>query len=184
MSNSELTILFAILGIASLVAGLLVRAGRLRWWLRTYWDTSLPSAQRAGGLVLLPMGAMFLVGVLGVILEAARVSPFGLLLGFAALVAFIVLMPVVWSRPPAWLKPTWLREQERRAAVDPVYRAQLVGSQERRYSTAEYRKAWLLLLAVGIAAVVFGWPPVVLLGLGIAGATLYARRPRDGRSDA
>lgn len=157
MSNAQLTLLFAALGIASLTAGLLIRAGRLRWWLQTYWDTSLPSAQRAGGLILLPAGVIILTGVVGVILEAAGLRPFGLLLGFAALAAFIVLMPLVWSRPLSWTKPTWLRELEARAAADPALRAQLAESHRQRSSPRDYRAAWIVLIALGIASVVFAW---------------------------
>jgi hypothetical protein len=184
VSNEQLTILAAAIGIASLMAGLLIRAGRLRWWLRTYWDAALPAAQRAGGLVLLPMGVLFLVGVLGVVLEWKGLSPFGMSLAFAALVTFIVVMPFIWSRPPAWLKPRWLRDQEVRARADPAFRAELIRSHERRFSRREYRAAWSILIALGVASLLLGWPPVVLLGLGIAGATVYARRPRDGKAEA
>jgi hypothetical protein len=141
VSNEQLTILFGILGVIWFVAGLLMRAGRLRWWLRTYWDTSLPHAQRAGGLVLLPMGVLFLIGVAGVVLEASGLTPFGLLVGFAALVTFIVVMPLVWSRPPGWLKPQWLRDQETRVRADPAFRAELIRSSSSTPILGDYGSA-------------------------------------------
>lgn len=167
----------AALGFVATVAGLLIKAGKLRWWLSTYWDTSLPAPQRAGGLVLLPAGVIMLVGVAGAILEGAGVTPFGLVLMFTALVVFILVMPIVWSRPPAWLKPEWLRVLEVQTARDPDLRARLAAQQGRAFSETQYRSAWILLVALAGASLVFAWPPAVLIGLAVAGATLYARRP-------
>ncbi len=179
MSNQELALFAAALGTAALTAGVLVRTGRLRGWLWTYWDTSMPSAQRAGALLLLPAGVIILVGVLGAAMEATGLSPLGIALTFAALLAFIVVMPVVMSRPPSWLKPRWLRDLEARATADPALRSRLSESRRHEFARRDYRLAWTLLLSALVASIVLSWPPVVLIGIGVASAALYARRPRS-----
>ena len=102
-----------LIGAGYLVFGALVRSGRLgrgSTWYRTYRDRNIPAYMRNSPFALVPFGA-------GAVLVAASLP----LLGRAddVAVAMIALAfvsfaggTVVAFRPPVWMKPRWLREEE------------------------------------------------------------------------
>lgn len=184
MSEPERAVALAFaLGAILTVVGVLIRTGRGRMWANLYWDEALPSYQRHTPFVFLPMGVLIWLGLVGVALEVLGVRG-GAYLTLVAAIAFITVIPFLMLHPPRWLKPTWLIEEERLSAADPEYRARLAQAHRRHYSSSEYRKAWALIVVLAAGSIVFAWSPAVLIGLGIAGAILYARRPRGGRSSA
>lgn len=179
MSEPERAVALAFaLAVTSTLVGGLIRSGRVRVWAVGYWDEALPAYQRHTPFVFLPIGLVMWLGLLGVALEVSGAHG-GAYLTLTAVVVFITVIPLLMLRLPRWLKPTWLIDEERRSAADPEYRARLVEAHQRRYSSSEYRKAWALLAIVVAVAFVLAWPPAVLIGLGVGGAMLYARRPRD-----
>ncbi len=112
-------LLMFLMGLGMVVHGLVIRfdrEGRHRAHFDRYFDKSWPFYYRNRAFVLIPGGITFLLWGIGSVF--AEVSDGQWLLVEAALVILgLLAVPiaiVLQYRPPDWLKPAWLREEERR----------------------------------------------------------------------
>ncbi len=103
------------LGLVQFVFGLLVRLGYWRvGWVENYRDREVWLHWRNGAFASLPAGAGWLSLFISIGLFELGRNWHGM--GEALLSVGIALMlsaVVVVLRPPQWLKPAWLREEER-----------------------------------------------------------------------
>jgi hypothetical protein len=105
-------------GLVVVTMGLLFRFGRLRGMGRYYDNAIFPTWTRNVGLGMIPIGLVFLCwSVTGFLAESAPG------VAEAAALASLLLMAVsmwVTYRPPAWIKPAWMRKGERWDARRPL----------------------------------------------------------------
>ena len=105
-------------GVVSLITGLYLRfappSTRVRRTYRVYHNMNAPRYIRNSHLVLIPLGVAGSLFGIGAMLIAGG-GRWGNVGGVLALVAFLVFLTalVLVHYPPAWLKPAWLREEER-----------------------------------------------------------------------
>jgi hypothetical protein len=110
-----------VFGLIFLFFGIGIRLGRLRAWTKLYRARGLPSYWRNGALALIPGGVFFIAaGALG-LMRAADLSsrawlPLIALCVVLTLGSMALAVWVLW-RPPAWLKPRWLRDDDYRATA-------------------------------------------------------------------
>jgi hypothetical protein len=112
-------------GVWGISAGLLFRAGRLRRLSRWSFDPSLPAYIRNLPFETLPAGLMFFSGA-AIILLYLQHTTWGDLFGVLALFAFLATVFALARaalRPPNWMKPDWLREEERRRVAQARFGA-------------------------------------------------------------
>ena len=166
-------------GLVFFVQGIRIRAGISRGWQRLYWNRNLPVYYRNASLTFLPISLLIVVALVGVALDSVGLVPWGAWVTLLALVGFITIVPYFMFRPPTWLKPKWLREEEARIEADPSRQMRLATGSGETLSARDYRLGVALLIIAIAAWIIFAWPPVVLLGLGLGGGLLYARRPRS-----
>lgn len=103
-----------------------VRRGAWRHVLAWYWDPTYPWYMRNAGLIYVPTGmACALLAAGGWLAPTALESESPVLifsvigLGGLAFLAIIATV-LVWRRPPEFLKPDWLREEEARRGPPPA----------------------------------------------------------------
>ena len=107
-----------LMGFLSVFAGLLVRTGKWRSWVRIYHNQYVPSYIRNSFLTLIPIGLTFILLVLGGLLMGFGLEQDHASLMIGGLVLLLVgvlgmMMTLVWLyRPPNWLKPPWLRKED------------------------------------------------------------------------
>jgi hypothetical protein len=100
-----------------------------------------------------------------------------------AIVAFLfglLAMVVLFVYTPGWLKPRWVREQER----NPHGWDRTVRTSPPMHAVA-YALAWVMLAGVVVAGIWFHWPLAgQAIGLSVAVGILIAKRPhaRRGRT--
>lgn len=171
-------LLAAVLAGGFLLQGIRIRAGRARSWQRLYWNERLPRYYRKAPLTFLAIGVIIVVALAGVVADRVGLTPWGAGVTFAAVIAFIALVPVLMRWPPSWLKPAWLRAAGAELVRDPARRPSMADRADGNLSERDYRIGWAFLIALVIGWATFSWPPVVLIGVGLAGVILYADRPR------
>jgi hypothetical protein len=110
-----------------------------------------------------------------ILLGALLIAMFGLL--GLSLIAFL--------RPPRWLRPAWLLEDETRLQAGFPSLVPLPPEGERPV-IGRLGAAFGVALTVGIPTGVafLGWPPSLLIGLGVAIPVLAAARLNDRRDGA
>jgi hypothetical protein len=105
-----------LLGGPFIVAGVLVRTGKLRAWVPLYEDATLTRSLRHGAFSLIPTG----LAILCVTLAGALIDETGWVAGVGIIALLIALVSVIASfriigRAPVWSKPPWLVAEERDA---------------------------------------------------------------------
>ncbi len=114
------TVGLGLLGVIALIVGVVFRFGppdasrAVYDRYRRYRNPNLPLYVRNMVLVSLPLGVVGLLMVAAIVFLAA--GGWGIITGAVLTVLFIVgfvVVVVLAHAPPAWLKPDWLREEER-----------------------------------------------------------------------
>jgi hypothetical protein len=174
-----------LLGSGALVLGVLLRAGKLRSRFEWYFDPTMPRVLRHLPFAVIPFGLMFLAGA--VAFSATLVDGDALLVVLAAipaaLIAFIVGAVFV-LRPPAWMKPAWIREIETGEAGAGGVRATAMRPDSGLFGASLVARslAWTGLALVVALYLLLDLPNVILPGVGMA-ALLLAFAGRRRRSD-
>ena len=109
-------------GAGGVVIGVLVRVGVMRAWRRQYYDDRLWRMQRNGVFGLIPAGLAFMLAGAMILLVPDDLDDPTPRLATALLVLGLGLLTVVlffvsfwfWLRPPEWIKPLWLRQEQSR----------------------------------------------------------------------
>ena len=148
---------FVLLGMGAVgfLVGALFRAGYMRRWATAYLNPSFPPHVRNGIFAMMPFGAVFLLWWVGIAIYESGGSPVAATLPFLASVPALVIGLIFSVRPPVWMKPAWLRADERDPAAASRARARNV-----RMTRVQYLLSWIAVAA----AVVVWW----LLDLGVA----------------
>jgi hypothetical protein len=170
-----------LIGLLGVSLGITVRAGGARRALRDYFVPDIPAHLRNGPFALIPLGLAFFLIAVGTSLaqsappttagsaDAPAGAPF---FGFAVLSLFTGIWWVF--RPPAWMKPAWLRAEEQaiRAGLPVPDR------RDRPYTPRAWALNWVGLIVGSVVWVALGLPVVPLfLGLSTGIALLLANRP-------
>jgi hypothetical protein len=164
-------------GGACVVLGVAVRLGYQRSAFLWYNVDSAPKALKNGPFALIPFGLFFVLLPGGALLQRHGEEGLGTT---ALLGAFLSVAVGFWFglRPPAWMKPTWLRNMER---AEPVGPDRSVSNGRRISRLPVWAPVWwgLLAVAVGLSVLraVFDWPYSLWVGVGSAMMQLAAMRP-------
>lgn len=99
------------------IGGALFRAGYLRYMGKPYLSPDTPRPTRHYPIAMIPAACGFTSAlVMALLAEFGSTASWFFFLLF---VAFVVWTLVVYFRAPEFLKPSWLREEERRQARRP-----------------------------------------------------------------
>jgi hypothetical protein len=178
--NSWVIPVAGLVGLLSILVGVCVRAGGCRRALRYYFVPDMPAHLHNGAFALIPLGIAFLVIAVGTsVARAAQPPATPTDMPPSApyfLVSMLSLLVGMWwlIRPPAWMKPAWLRAEEqaiRQGLPVPDRR-------DRPYSPRAYALNWLGLIVLAAAWLAFGLPVgALLIGVSTGIALLVANRP-------
>ena len=168
---------------AGIARGILIRLGVDRTWAARYRDPDLPSYLRNGPLALIPLCLAFLlcmIPVYAIDMDGPRADLGGGLAigGLLLILASVVLM----ERPPRWIKPAWLRDEEEleRLGYHSAYFEEL--DERGRYTPRwQLRLAWAVVAVVPLGVIFLDWPPGALAGLATVVPLLRAAKVREGR---
>jgi hypothetical protein len=172
-----------LIGLASVLVAVAWRLGRLHLPGETqYWDTELPAFRRNLIVSLLPLSISF-GALLAMPLARDAVAPVALeVLGWIFILGAVLAM-LTWYWPATWLKPTWLREQDRlttpRRDAGSTSEASLAAVR-REVPAAAWWTMWGVLVAFGAAIPVFHWPTSWFIAVVFGASALLRvhRRPR------
>lgn len=158
-----------------------VRAGKDRIFY-TLYQTGAPRWVRNRVFVLLPVGIALMAGA-GVASHPG--SGTGLLFNSLVVTTWVGLIgSIVWIfRPPAFMKPLWLRDLESGRATEGappvVLGAPGPGGSRRVYlPPTVFAGLWVAIALVFVSWIIFDWSPSVLVGIGAAISTLTVMTPR------
>ena len=156
------------------------RKRRAKWFHTWYRNEDLPRYQREMIGALIPMGIACTLWAIAFTGIGSRGFEVGLtLVGLG----FLVLAIVFFFWHPAWTKPSWLREAERREeAGEPLDDLPMPAEgRTMTVSRREYRIAWLLCGALVVGGIAIGQVTGAIVGLGVALPILLAMKVRDSR---
>jgi hypothetical protein len=125
------------LGLALLGSGILFRLGGLRYQAARYWDLKVPGIIRNMPFVQGFGGAVFVSIGLLVYPPAQSLTALAVLGMWTCGVAAIVFV----GRPPQWLKPDWVVQEEQRRGVPSLSRLEA--------------SVWWIVAAVAAATLIF-----------------------------
>lgn len=172
--------------------------GLERWYHHQYRLLSTP--WKNGPLVMIPAGLLCVIGSIGYLLvplvpdvKTLDRSATAILVAVVTLVGLVGLLGAMFGlfaisiaamfRPPRWLKPTWLLEEEKRLSQGLPSLVPLPPEGDRPVTTQfGVRLLWIAAIVVPLGVFSLGWPPALLLGLSFALSWLAAARIRPSKS--
>ena len=131
-------------GAVGLWIGIGFRQGFHREKGRWYFDESMPAILRYGPLVSVPAGLFFVASGALIAVGTERGALWAdVVIAIVAVIWFVAgSLSVIWSfRPPEWLKPEWLRDEERRRTAAAEYENSLDLEEMRRPAEEESRNS-------------------------------------------
>lgn len=109
------------IGILSIGMAIGFRKGRLRRLAFAYWDATMPWYIRNAVFGFAPTGVVLLASaVIGLAVGAGSVTGAFVALPFMLSLGPLFLLVILWARrPPEFLKPEWLRDEEAARGAQP-----------------------------------------------------------------
>jgi hypothetical protein len=152
---------------------------KAKWYHQWYRNPNVPRWRRGGGAAAIPIAAGFLTAGAAVALDDLRASWMAFLALLVVSLALFVLGAVVMFLTPAWLKPAWVRKEDRLRAEGQAGEVD-VPEEGTTPTMARWELAVVLVVAaVSIAGVAYWrWPPALLVGVGMAVSSLALYRVR------
>jgi hypothetical protein len=118
LSDEVLLGLGIVLGIATLSSGLVVRGGRLRYQLANYFDSTESLWLRRLPLVEIPAGFALIFSCAGTILLRTTSPAWDVGMVVFGVGLLSAAVTIAWlARPPMFIKPGWLAQQERHTTL-------------------------------------------------------------------
>ena len=111
MARSVVAWAAVLIGLGTAIAGVRIRLGIARRWVRNYLSPELPFYWRNAPFGWIPGGlGIFLIG-LAILEDPDEISPLG---GVAVVAGFVLVGAYFWItwRVPLWSMPAWLQAQQ------------------------------------------------------------------------
>ena len=138
-----------------------------------------PRSLRSGGGAAIPMGAAFLTASAAVAISELQTWWMAFLALLVVALVLFVLGVALLFRTPDWLKPAWVRREDRLRAEGGIGEVHVPEE-----GTTPTVARWELAVVVAATALVIAgvglwqWPPSLLIGVGVAVSVLSFHRLR------